>query len=105
MHLIQVTDRKPGEPFDFDQQKTAVLNQYRADLQERAITSEQKTAKIDVKPMPADLFPPAPAQPPAPATGEAPATKPAAPANPATPRSDRARALIFVGRAPPTVPG
>ncbi len=81
VHLIQVTDRKPGEPFDFDQQKTAVFNQYRSDLHERAINAERKTAKIDVKPMPADLFPPAPAQPPA-AAGETPAAKPAAPANP-----------------------
>ena len=84
VHLIQVTDRKPGEPFDFAQQKPAVLNRYRANLQERAISSERKTAKIDIKPMPADLFPPAPpattpAQPPAGSPGNAPAAKGAAP--------------------------
>jgi parvulin-like peptidyl-prolyl isomerase len=86
-HLIQVTDRKPGEPFDFAQQKPAVLNQYRMDLQERAISSEKKAAKIEIKPMPADLFPPAPAQPPATGApaGETPATKAATP-SPAAPR-------------------
>ncbi len=86
VHLILVTDRKPGEPFDFAQQKPAVLNRYRANLQERAISSERKTAKIDIKPMPADLFPPAPTQPPTPAAGESPATKSAAPANSPAPR-------------------
>jgi parvulin-like peptidyl-prolyl isomerase len=70
LHLIQVTDRKAGVPFDFDQNRTAVLNQFMGDLQERIITSERKTAKIDVKPMPADLFPPA----------QAPAAAPGAPA-------------------------
>lgn len=72
LHLIQVTDRKPGVPFDFAQSRNAVLNQYTSDLQERIITNERKTAKIDVKPMPADFFPPA--QQPAAAPGT-PATK------------------------------
>ncbi len=80
-HLILVTDRKPGEPFDFDQNKTAVLNQYKADLQERIIAQERKAAKIDIKPMPADLFPPVPpaTTPAPPPAGTAPAPKGAAP--------------------------
>jgi peptidyl-prolyl cis-trans isomerase C len=79
-HLIQVTDRKPGEPFDPDQNRAFLLNQYRADLMERIISQERKTAKIVVKEMPADLFPPAPAQPPASAPpGTVPAAKGAAP--------------------------
>ncbi len=64
LHLIFVTDRKPGQPFDFEANKAAVLNQYKADLEERVIASERKTAKIEVKPMPADFFP-APANAPA----------------------------------------
>jgi len=79
LHLIQVTDRKPGVPFDFAQNRTAVLNQYMTDLQERIINNERKTAKIDIKPMPADLFPPAQGPPAgAPAAGAA-TNKPAAP--------------------------
>jgi peptidyl-prolyl cis-trans isomerase C len=84
-HLLLVTDRKPGGPFELEQQRTAVLNQYKADLMERILLSERKTAKIDVKPMPADLFPPAPAVQPQPAPG-APATKGAAPGAPGVPR-------------------
>src|SRR5205823_6620896 len=91
VHLILVTDRKPGEPFDFEQNRTAVLNQYKADLQEKIISQERKAAKVDIKPMPADLFrpAPAPAHPAAGAPGESPAAKgtnPGAPANPAAPR-------------------
>lgn len=82
VHLILVTDRKPGEPFDFDQNKVAVLNQYKSDLQERVIAQERKAAKIEIKPMPADLFPPAPPSAPA-GPGEAPAAKGAAPSAPA----------------------
>ena len=76
LHLIQVTDRKPGVPFDFEQNRAAVLNQFMSDLQERIITSERKAAKIEVKPMPADLFPPAQQPAVAPVTKGA-ATKPA----------------------------
>jgi peptidyl-prolyl cis-trans isomerase C len=80
-HLVQVTDRKPPQPFDFEQNRNTVLNQYMVDLQERIVVEERKKAKIDIKPMPADLFPPAqPAT--APVTkdaGKGAATKPAAP--------------------------
>ena len=51
-----------------------MLSEYLADLQERIVTEMRKTAKIEVKPMPADLFPkntapaqPAPPAPPSPA--------------------------------------
>jgi peptidyl-prolyl cis-trans isomerase C len=73
-HLIQVTDRKEGGAVDFEQQKPLIVNTFAADLQRDILTAERKTAKVDVKPMPPDLFPPAPA-PEAPATGGAPATK------------------------------
>jgi len=75
-HLIQVTDRKEGTPLNFEQNEPFVKQMYAADLQKALLQSERKKAKIDVKPMPADLFPPAPAQPAAtatPATGAAPA--------------------------------
>ena len=74
LHLIQVTDRKEGRPVDFEQNKPYILNVYAGELQKNLLTEERKRAKIDVKPMPKDLFPPTPV---APAT---PAAKPAAPA-------------------------
>ncbi len=84
-HLIQVTDRKEGSPVKFEEQKPYIQNEYETDLQERVVAEMRKTAKIDVKPMPADLFPKAP-QPtqgaaPDPAAGKAaaPAPKAAAP--------------------------
>ncbi len=61
LHLIQVTDRKEGQPLDFEKQKVAILNAYAADLQEKIVESERKAAKIDIKPMPADLMPARPA--------------------------------------------
>src|SRR5262249_6655855 len=66
-HLIQVTDRKEGSPIDFEQNKPLVKQLYAADLQKSILTAERKAAKIDIKPMHADLFPPAP-----PTTGTAP---------------------------------
>jgi len=79
-HLILVTDRKEGTPIDFEQNRPAILQQFGADLQKQVVTAERKTAKIDIKPIPRDLFPaaePAPAAVPAPASGAA-ETKPAA---------------------------
>jgi parvulin-like peptidyl-prolyl isomerase len=78
-HLIQLTDRKEGRPVDFEQNKPYIINVYAGELQKNLLTEERKRAKIDVKPMPKDLFPAAPvAGPAAPATtkGAAPATKP-----------------------------
>jgi peptidyl-prolyl cis-trans isomerase C len=68
-HLIQVTDRKEGKPVDFEQNKPAILQAYATELQRTVVTAERKSAKIDVKPMPKDLFPAAPATPPASAPG------------------------------------
>jgi parvulin-like peptidyl-prolyl isomerase len=61
-HLIQVTDRKEGNPVDFEQQKPFILQVYSAELQKQILTAERKNAKIDIKPMPPDLFPPTPPQ-------------------------------------------
>ncbi len=59
-HLIQVTDRKEGKEPDFEQNKPYIFNQFAADLQKEIVTAQRKGAKIDIKPMPKDLFPPAP---------------------------------------------
>ena len=70
-HLIQVTDRKEGKDPDFEQNKPYIYNAYATDLQKEVVTAEKKLAKIDIKPMPKDLFPPeAPAAPTAPAGAE-----------------------------------
>jgi peptidyl-prolyl cis-trans isomerase C len=61
-HLIQITDRKEGKLPDFEQNRVYILNAYAADLQKVILAAERKTAKIEVKPMPKDLFP---AEPPA----------------------------------------
>ena len=77
-HLIQVTDRKEGTNFDFEQNKPFVKQMYSADLQKQLLQSQRKVAKITLTPMPTDLFPPAPAVAPAPAASDAPAAKKAA---------------------------
>ena len=66
-HLILVTDRKEGTPLDFEQSKPLVKQMYANDLQKTILVAERKAAKIDVKPLPTDLFPPAqaPTSPPA----------------------------------------
>jgi peptidyl-prolyl cis-trans isomerase C len=74
-HLILVTDRKEGTPIDFEAKKLFIRSEYGSDLSERIVAAERRTAKIEIKPMPADLFPKAPPQQP----GTAPATKAAAP--------------------------
>jgi peptidyl-prolyl cis-trans isomerase C len=86
-HLIQVTDRKEGNPFDYEQNKPFVKQMYAAELMKTVLSAERKRAKIDVKPMPPDLFPPAPAQTPAPAPAPGQAPAPAAgTAKPAQPK-------------------
>ncbi|WP_165243879.1 peptidylprolyl isomerase [Paludisphaera soli] len=77
-HLIQVTDRKEGKPVDFEQNKPYITSGYAAELQRGLLTEARKTAKIEVKPMPKDLFPPIPAQPPAGAPAAAPKAAPKA---------------------------
>ena len=57
-HLIQVTDRKEGKEPDFEQNKPYIYNAYATDLQKEVVAAEKKMAKIDIKPMPKDLFPP-----------------------------------------------
>ena len=81
-HLIQVTDRKEGAPVDFEQKKLLITQLYSMELQKALIEGERKTAKIDIKPMPADLFPPAPA----PGTTPAPGTSPSPPPQRTTPK-------------------
>jgi peptidyl-prolyl cis-trans isomerase C len=56
-HLIQVTDRKEGKVPDFEQNKPYIINQYAMELQKEVVNAEKKTAKVDIKPMPKDLFP------------------------------------------------
>lgn len=75
-HLIQVTDRKEGAPVDFEQKKPLITQMYSMELQKDLIAAERKTAKIDIKPMPADLFPPAPATATPSAAGTTPPTAP-----------------------------
>lgn len=55
-HLILVTDRKPGQPFKLEQQQQLARTLYAAELQKQILIDARKTAKIDVKKMPADLF-------------------------------------------------
>jgi peptidyl-prolyl cis-trans isomerase C len=57
-HLIQVTDRKEGKEPDFEQNKPYINIAYATDLQKEVVDAEKKLAKIDIKPMPKDLFPP-----------------------------------------------
>ena len=76
-HLIQVTDRKEGKDIDFEQNKPYIKQLYGTELQKNLLTAERKAAKIDVKPMPADLFPPA----------ATPATAPAATPKATTPKA------------------
>src|SRR5262249_19778150 len=49
-HLIQVTDRKEGKPFDFEQIKPYVKQQYAVELMKNVLEAERKSAKIDIKP-------------------------------------------------------
>jgi parvulin-like peptidyl-prolyl isomerase len=60
LHLIQVTDRKEGKLPDFEQYRVGILNAYATDLQKELVTAEKRDAKIEVKPMPKDLFTPQP---------------------------------------------
>jgi parvulin-like peptidyl-prolyl isomerase len=75
-HLIQVTDRKEGRPVDFEQNKPYILNAYAGELQKNLLTAERKRAKIEIKPLPKDLFPSAAPAAPATTKGAGPATKP-----------------------------
>jgi len=82
LHLIHVTDRREGKPPDFEQNRLLIVQAFQGDLQKAVVTAERKTAKVDIKPMPKDLFPPE--APPAPdaAAGAAEKTKGAGGATP-----------------------
>ncbi len=87
MHLIQVTDRKEGQPIQFERFKEKILNQYAVDKQNDIVAEMRKRVKVEIKPMPTDLFgvkPPAEATPKAAAPAAA-TPKTATPA-PATPK-------------------
>lgn len=56
-HLIYLTDRKEGKQPEFEQAKAYILNAYAGELQKNLLDAERKKAKIEVKPMPKDLFP------------------------------------------------
>jgi parvulin-like peptidyl-prolyl isomerase len=83
LHLIQVTDRKEGNPVDFERQRAYILQIYAADLQKQVLIAEHEAAEqkhaIEIQPMPPDLFPPSPA------AGRAPAAAPGGNAPPAAP--------------------
>ena len=82
-HLIMVTDRKEGKPVDFEQNKPYILQEFGNELQRNVVNAERQRAKIDIKPMPKDLFPSAAPAAPSTARRASPAPKAAA----ATPKS------------------
>lgn len=63
MHLIQVVERKDGKMPPLEQVREKVLNTYAMDEQNRIVAEMRKKAKIDIKPLPADLFGARPAEP------------------------------------------
>jgi peptidyl-prolyl cis-trans isomerase C len=73
LHLILITDRKEGKLPDYEQYKVAIKNAFVGDLEKDIAAAERKEAKIDIKPMPKDLFGPS-----QPAAGAASPTAPAA---------------------------
>ncbi len=79
MHLIHVTDRKEGRLPDFEKVKPFLAQRFNMELEKQIVTEERKTAKIEVQPMPKDLFANEPAQ------------QPGAPAAPAVPPPGGAR--------------
>jgi peptidyl-prolyl cis-trans isomerase C len=85
-HLILVTDRKEGPPIDFEAKKPDIRSEYAADLSERIVKAELKTAKIKVEPMPADLFPKAPPQQPTTPPAQTPAKAATPPGGGAVPK-------------------
>jgi len=66
-HLIQLTERKDGQPQDPNNPKlrAAALDAFAQERQEQLVLEAKKNAKIDIKPLPNDFFPPAPAARPA----------------------------------------
>ncbi len=60
-HPIVVTDRQEKPKVDFEQNKPLILNAYAAELQKDLLVSQRKAAKVEIQPMPNDLFVKAPA--------------------------------------------
>lgn len=60
-HLIYVADRREGKMPALEAIREKVKNQFAVDEQNRIVADMRKKAKIDIKPMPADLFGPRPA--------------------------------------------
>jgi|GEM_PF-817073 len=86
-HLILVTDRQEKPPIDFEQNKPMILNAYSMELQKDLLVAQRKSAKIEVQPMPKDLFEKVTTPVPTGAPGTAPGTAPApAPAPGAAPK-------------------
>jgi peptidyl-prolyl cis-trans isomerase C len=57
LHLIYVVQKKPGETVAFSEDlKPYILEAFADELQDKLKESERKTAKIEIKPMPPDLF-------------------------------------------------
>lgn len=65
-HLILVSERDEGKPIDFEKLKPFIFQAMEMEERERIIIEARKIAKIDIKPMPADIKPatPPPAPPP-----------------------------------------
>jgi peptidyl-prolyl cis-trans isomerase C len=80
-HVIEVTDRKPGQPVDFEQQKDYILRLYKADLEKQILRAERKSAEethaLVIQPMPADLFASSPSDTATSAAAPGPAAAPA----------------------------
>jgi peptidyl-prolyl cis-trans isomerase C len=48
LHLIRVTERKPGKPSDFNQIKEQVREIYLEDLRQALIAQQHKTARVEI---------------------------------------------------------
>jgi peptidyl-prolyl cis-trans isomerase C len=48
LHLIKVTDRKPGQPSDFDKIKAEVRDFYVEEMRQSLLIQERKNAKIEI---------------------------------------------------------
>lgn len=48
LHLIKVTDRKPGQPSEYDKVKDSVRDLYLVELEQGLLGEERKQAKIEV---------------------------------------------------------
>jgi peptidyl-prolyl cis-trans isomerase C len=72
-HLISVTDRKEGKPIDFERNRPLITKEFSADLQREVLEAQRKSAKIEIKPMPADFFQAVPDEPTDKPKGAAPA--------------------------------